>query len=143
MGSTRCDADASWVPEKASLTKRRLTGRAGITADLNRGGNVFLVTWTLSQRPWSQSLVLLTMWSHLPHPLPAMAKPVPFSASRGSVASVASVALSEPVGKAGMGRSLLLETPRGWQRKDGGNMKEETMNSFLPCFDNGRALWID
>lgn len=45
--------------------------------------------------------------------------------------------------RAGVGRSLLLETPRGWQWQDGENMKEETMNSFLPCFDNGRALWID
>jgi hypothetical protein len=28
------------------------------------------------------------------------------------------------------------------QRAKWTNMKEETINSFLPCFDNGRVLWI-
>lgn len=143
MGSTRCDADAGWVPEKASLAARSLIGRAGITADLNPGGSIFLGTGTLSWRPWSQSFGLADYVEHRGVcPMPPLPGPsqYQFSASRGSVASVA---LREPVGRAGMGRNLLLEMPPpGWQWQDGGNMKEETMNSFLPCFDNGRALGL-
>lgn len=125
------------------MAERSLLGRAGITADLNPGGNIFLGNGTLSQRPWSQSFGLADYVEHRGVcPTPPLPEPSQYrlSASRGSVASVA---LREPVGRAGVGRSLLLEPPPGWRRQDGGDMKEETMNSFLPCFDNGRALRID
>lgn len=71
VGSTRCHADTSWVPEKASLVERSPIGRAEIIVDLNPGGSIFLGTGTLSPRPWSQSLVLLTDYAE---PVPVLSK---------------------------------------------------------------------
>lgn len=111
------------------MAERSLIGRAGVSADLEVSAS-----WGLGLCHRGPGLILgLTKYAGLSGPLPCQGQ-----ASTGSqrietpTGSMASLALSEYVGRAGTGRSLLLLTPLGRPWRARWRQHEREDNKWLP-----------